>query len=108
MTTSAPPGGLAPFPDFARQLQPQTAPRAAVTAAYRLPEPACVAALIEAARLTEAQARVARELAARLARQLRARKGGTGREGLVQGLIQEFALSSQEGVALMCLAEALL
>jgi hypothetical protein len=26
----------------------------------------------------------------------------------VQGLLQEFALSSQEGVALMCLAEALL
>ncbi len=32
----------------------------------------------------------------------------SGREGLVQGLIQEFSLSSQEGVALMCLAEALL
>jgi RHH-type proline utilization regulon transcriptional repressor/proline dehydrogenase/delta 1-pyrroline-5-carboxylate dehydrogenase len=31
-----------------------------------------------------------------------------GRAGLVQGLLQEFALSSQEGVALMCLAEALL
>jgi hypothetical protein len=30
------------------------------------------------------------------------------RAGLVQGLLQEFALSSQEGVALMCLAEALL
>ncbi len=31
-----------------------------------------------------------------------------GRAGLVQGLLQEYALSSQEGVALMCLAEALL
>ncbi|HRI19006.1 MAG TPA: proline dehydrogenase family protein, partial [Burkholderiaceae bacterium] len=31
-----------------------------------------------------------------------------GRACLVQGLLQEFALSSQEGVALMCLAEALL
>ena len=28
--------------------------------------------------------------------------------GLVQGLMREYALSSQEGVALMCLAEALL
>lgn len=27
---------------------------------------------------------------------------------MVQGLLQEFSLSSQEGVALMCLAEALL
>jgi RHH-type proline utilization regulon transcriptional repressor/proline dehydrogenase/delta 1-pyrroline-5-carboxylate dehydrogenase len=35
---------------------------------------------------------------------LRARPAG----GLVQGLMREYALSSQEGVALMCLAEALL
>ena len=41
-------------------------------------------------------------------RRLRERKAGTGRAGLVQGLLQEYALSSQEGVALMCLAEALL
>ncbi len=34
--------------------------------------------------------------------------GSGGRAGLVQGLLQEFTLSSQEGVALMCLAEALL
>jgi RHH-type proline utilization regulon transcriptional repressor/proline dehydrogenase/delta 1-pyrroline-5-carboxylate dehydrogenase len=47
---------------------------------------------------------MARALAARL----REQKVGSGREGLVQGLIQEFSLSSQEGVALMCLAEALL
>jgi RHH-type proline utilization regulon transcriptional repressor/proline dehydrogenase/delta 1-pyrroline-5-carboxylate dehydrogenase len=31
-----------------------------------------------------------------------------GKQGLVQELMQEYALSSQEGVALMCLAEALL
>ena len=47
-------------------------------------------------------------LARRLAQTLRERKSGAGRAGLVQGLLQEFALSSQEGVALMCLAEALL
>ncbi len=39
---------------------------------------------------------------------MRERKSAAGREGLVQGLLQEYALSSQEGVALMCLAEALL
>ncbi|MGB3290509.1 MAG: trifunctional transcriptional regulator/proline dehydrogenase/L-glutamate gamma-semialdehyde dehydrogenase, partial [Burkholderiaceae bacterium] len=33
---------------------------------------------------------------------------GRGQGGGVEGLIQEFSLSSQEGVALMCLAEALL
>ena len=39
---------------------------------------------------------------------MRERALDSGRAGLVQGLLQEFALSSQEGVALMCLAEALL
>ena len=38
----------------------------------------------------------------------RERKTAAGRAGMVQGLLQEYALSSQEGVALMCLAEALL
>ncbi|HEX7438466.1 MAG TPA: trifunctional transcriptional regulator/proline dehydrogenase/L-glutamate gamma-semialdehyde dehydrogenase [Caldimonas sp.] len=98
----------APSFDFGRELHAQTASRAAVTAAYRRPEPDCVEALIEAARLPRAQADAARELATALAQHLRSRKAGVGREGLVQGLIQEFALSSQEGVALMCLAEALL
>jgi RHH-type proline utilization regulon transcriptional repressor/proline dehydrogenase/delta 1-pyrroline-5-carboxylate dehydrogenase len=39
---------------------------------------------------------------------LRERKSSAGKAGIVQGLLQEFSLSSQEGVALMCLAEALL
>jgi RHH-type proline utilization regulon transcriptional repressor/proline dehydrogenase/delta 1-pyrroline-5-carboxylate dehydrogenase len=82
--------------------------RAAVTAAYRAPEPECVAALIGQARLAPAQAEAAHTLAHRLASRLRARGAGLGREGLVQGLLQEFALSSPEGIALMCLAEALL
>ncbi len=47
-------------------------------------------------------------LAYQLADKLRNQKTATGRAGMVQGLLQEFSLSSQEGVALMCLAEALL
>src|SRR4030095_8467196 len=47
-------------------------------------------------------------VARQLAQTLRERPSGGGREGLVQGLLQEYSLSSQEGVALMCLAEALL
>jgi RHH-type proline utilization regulon transcriptional repressor/proline dehydrogenase/delta 1-pyrroline-5-carboxylate dehydrogenase len=43
-------------------------------------------------------------LARRLVEALRARPKGSG----VDQLVQEFALSTQEGVALMCLAEALL
>ncbi|MEO7010598.1 MAG: proline dehydrogenase family protein, partial [Caldimonas sp.] len=104
----APGSVAAPFAGFAREAQPQTPLRAAVTAACRRPEPECVAALLDAARLPDAQAAAARLLATGRARKLRARKVGIGREGLVQGLVQEFSLSSQEGVALMCLAEALL
>ncbi|EPB2587699.1 trifunctional transcriptional regulator/proline dehydrogenase/L-glutamate gamma-semialdehyde dehydrogenase, partial [Cronobacter sakazakii] len=43
-----------------------------------------------------------------LAEKLRNQKTASGRAGMVQSLLQEFSLSSQEGVALMCLAEALL
>ncbi len=80
----------------------------AIDAATRGPEPAVVAALLDGARLLPAQSATARELALRLTTALRARARESGRAGLVQGLLQEFALSSQEGVALMCLAEALL
>ena len=96
-----------PFSDFAGAGS-QSPLRAAITAATRQPEPQCVAALIDAARLPEREAAAAHELASTLASRLRARRVGVGREGLVQGLMQQFSLSSQEGVALMCLAEALL
>jgi RHH-type proline utilization regulon transcriptional repressor/proline dehydrogenase/delta 1-pyrroline-5-carboxylate dehydrogenase len=82
--------------------------RAAISALTRAPEEALLPALLDAARLPEAAAARARALALRIARAVRERARDTGRAGLVQGLLQEFALSSQEGVALMCLAEALL
>ncbi len=97
-----------PFLGLAQEIHPQSVLRAAITAAYRRAEPESVAALLEGARLAPAQAHEAHALARRLAVRLRERQTGAGREGLVQGLIQEFSLSSQEGVALMCLAEALL
>jgi len=100
------PGG--PFSAFARSLLPQTEQRARITAAYRLPEPDAVPALLEQARLEPEQAEATHRLAMRIAGKLRNQKSATGRQGLVQGLLQEFSLSSQEGVALMCLAEALL
>jgi RHH-type proline utilization regulon transcriptional repressor/proline dehydrogenase/delta 1-pyrroline-5-carboxylate dehydrogenase len=80
--------------------------RAAIAAAHRLPEPECVAALIERATAAPEEApqigAVAKGLAQRLRGKSRSRSGG------VEGLIHEYSLSSQEGVALMCLAEALL
>ncbi|MEP6970025.1 MAG: bifunctional proline dehydrogenase/L-glutamate gamma-semialdehyde dehydrogenase PutA, partial [Betaproteobacteria bacterium] len=82
--------------------------RAAITAATRTPEPEILPGLLVAATLAPAQAEAAQSLALRIARGVRERARASGRAGLVQGLLQEFALSSQEGVALMCLAEALL
>ena len=82
--------------------------RQAITAACRRPEPEALAPLLEQARLPAAVAGAIQARAMRLAEGLRQRKSAGGRAGIVQGLLQQFALSSQEGVALMCLAEALL
>ena len=96
----------APFQEFSRTVQPQSALRARITEAYRLPEPECLSALLAAASLPHAEAQAARTLARALVVALRRKKADGG--GGVAGLIHEYSLSSQEGVALMCLAEALL
>jgi RHH-type proline utilization regulon transcriptional repressor/proline dehydrogenase/delta 1-pyrroline-5-carboxylate dehydrogenase len=95
---------LQPFLDFAQGVQPQTVLRARITSAYRRPEEECLPLLISNATLPPAQAAHAQSLARTLVEALRAKP----RRGGVEGLVQEFSLSSQEGVALMCLAEALL
>ena len=97
-----------PFLDFAEQILPQSVSRAAITAAYRRAETDAVPMLLEQARLPEPIASQAHSLAYQLADKLRNQKSASGRAGMVQGLLQEFSLSSLEGVALMCLAEALL
>jgi len=96
------------YGDFADGLTNVSGLRASITLGSCRSEPEALAALMEAAQLPDAGARAVHDLAHRLALQLRNRKNAGGRAGLVQGLLQEYALSSQEGVALMCLAEALL
>ncbi|MQT13313.1 trifunctional transcriptional regulator/proline dehydrogenase/L-glutamate gamma-semialdehyde dehydrogenase [Segnochrobactrum spirostomi] len=93
-----------PFLEFAQSVQPQSVLRAKITAAYRRPEPECLPLLVSEASFSGAVTEPARDLARRLVTALRSKK----RAGGVEGLIHEYALSSQEGVALMCLAEALL
>ena len=97
-----------PFAALADALPERSPLRRAITAAARRPEPEAVAALLTLAGLSPAQDAAVAELARRLVSGLRSRSGGGARENLVQGLLQEFSLSSDEGVALMCLAEALL
>ncbi len=92
------------FENFAPPIREQSPLRQAITAAYRRSEPECLAPLLEQAALPEATRAAARATATALITALRAKHRGSG----VEGLVQEYALSSQEGVALMCLAEALL
>jgi len=92
------------FINFAPPTRPLSPLRRAVAEARRRPEAECLAPLLEAASLPERQREAIRATATRLVEALRANHKGSG----VEGLVQEFALSSQEGVALMCLAEALL
>lgn len=89
--------------------------REAIRALARAPEPELVAGLLAQARNDPQTHQHIQTLALTLARGLRVASSGqaglwgaASRSGLVQGLLQEFSLSSQEGVALMCLAEALL
>ena len=96
------------FLEFAEHILPQSVLRASITAAYRRPEEEVVPVLLEQARLSKEMADGSQKLALKIAEKLRNQKSAGGRQGLVQGLLQEFSLSSQEGVALMCLAEALL
>ncbi|TXH36582.1 MAG: trifunctional transcriptional regulator/proline dehydrogenase/L-glutamate gamma-semialdehyde dehydrogenase [Rhodospirillaceae bacterium] len=93
-----------PFLEFAQTVQPQTVLRAKITSAYRRPEQECLPFLVTEASLPKSVTGAAQALARRLVEALREK----GQRGGVEGLIHEYALSSQEGVALMCLAEALL
>ena len=94
----------APFTAFAPPIRQPTTLRAAITAAYRRAEPECVAPLLDIASLDQPTKAAIAETTRQLVVTLRANYRGSG----VEGLVQEYSLSSEEGVALMCLAEALL
>ncbi len=79
-----------------------------INSAWRRAESECVETLLEHSEISSELTDKIQNLAFDLAHSLRERKGSGGKAGIVQGLLQEFSLSSQEGIALMCLAEALL
>src|SRR5438094_4826145 len=90
---------------FANPLPAQSPLRAAIGAAHRRGEAEAVAAILAAAEIPEE----ARDRIAATARRLveTVRRERLGKGGL-DAFLHEYALSSPEGVALMCLAEALL
>jgi RHH-type proline utilization regulon transcriptional repressor/proline dehydrogenase/delta 1-pyrroline-5-carboxylate dehydrogenase len=91
--------------DFSLSPGARSPSRCAIDALTRPPEAAAVAALLAPASLDDAAlTRVAAD-ATRLVETLRSKRV---KAGGVDALMREFSLSSDEGVALMCLAEALL
>ncbi len=93
-----------PFSAFFADLITQTPLRAAITAHYRADEAEMVGRLAAEALLPQDLAAKVETRAASLVSALRDK----GTRGAVEGLVREYDLSSQEGIALMCLAEALL
>lgn len=79
-----------------------------INTAWRRAETECVEELLLHSEISSELSNKIQALAFDLAHSLRERKSSGGKAGIVQGLLQEFSLSSQEGIALMCLAEALL
>ncbi len=127
MNAATPQHWLTPLPQGARfspegPLAERGALREAIARATRLSEPEALAPLMAQARPNADQAArtdaLARQLVSGMRQSQRGRAGSplsgragsplSGRAGRVQSLMQEYALSSEEGVALMCLAEALL
>ncbi len=79
--------------------------RANINDAYRATELNVISSLIEAAELSHQQCAAIRQLAIQLVEQVRSgRKKSVG----IDSFLTQYALSSEEGIALMCLAEALL
>ncbi|HVJ38817.1 MAG TPA: proline dehydrogenase family protein, partial [Stenotrophomonas sp.] len=98
-------GGSAP-PLLAPDLPPPPgALRAAVTAAWLKDETEHVRELLEQARLPAAEQAKVQALAADLVTRVRARAQD---QGAIEAFMRQYDLGSEEGVLLMCVAEALL
>jgi RHH-type proline utilization regulon transcriptional repressor/proline dehydrogenase/delta 1-pyrroline-5-carboxylate dehydrogenase len=90
---------------FADPPRPLRALRDAIDSATRRDERECVRALLPLAHAAQPRQGAIRDLARRLVSEVRAERA---RAGGVDALMHEFSLDSSEGVALMCLAEALI
>ena len=84
---------------------PPPALRAAITAAWLRDETEHVRELLEQARLPPAEQAQAQKLAVDLVKRVRARAQD---QGAIEAFMRQYDLGSEEGVLLMCVAEALL
>ncbi|MES2205510.1 MAG: trifunctional transcriptional regulator/proline dehydrogenase/L-glutamate gamma-semialdehyde dehydrogenase [Pseudomonadota bacterium] len=97
-----------PFASLEAELVQKNSPklsplRSAITKAYRLEEPTAVKELL--AHINDTHQPAIKSLARKLVTKVREKRA---RASGIDALMLEFSLSSEEGVALMCLAEALL
>ena len=96
----------AAFSTFHQEVMPPpSALRGAITAAYRRDEQSAVQWLLQQVQSNPSWTAATHTLARRLVQAVRTKRT---RASGVDALMHEFSLSSEEGVALMCLAEALL
>ena len=105
MNTPASPSA-SPVPILAPELNPPaSAPRAAITAGWIRDEVAHMRELLVQATLPDADRNAAQAVAADLVRRVRLRASN---QGVVEAFMRQYDLGSEEGVLLMCVAEALL
>ena len=113
VTTATDQAGAAPpaqAPDSPDLISPElpappAGPRAAITAGWVRDEAAHVRHLLELARLPETERLQAQATAADLVRRVRTRAKD---QGAIEAFMRQYDLGSEEGVLLMCVAEALL
>jgi proline dehydrogenase len=103
--TSGPPRSLLPDAIAPELPAPPDPLRAAITAAWAPDEAAHLSRLLEAARLADADRDAIQAAAADLVRRVRARAAD---QGAIEAFMRQYDLGSEEGVLLMCVAEALL
>ncbi len=102
----APPAGHAPAVGLSAELPAPPSPlRAAVTAAWARDEAAHVGELLAQARQPDADRRAIQSTAADLVARVRTRARD---QGAIEAFMRQYDLGSEEGVLLMCVAEALL
>src|SRR5688572_33224897 len=110
MTTTVSPAVAAELPAARTMLSPELppppgGPRAAITAGWVRDEAAHVRHLLEQARLPDGDRVAAQATAADLVLRVRARAKD---QGAIEAFMRQYDLGSEEGVLLMCVAEALL
>ncbi len=92
-------------PSFGTESEAGASLREAIDRHYHRNEAEVVSDLLERAQLEPAQSQKVNALARWLVEEVRSRKE---EQGVLEAFMQEYDLSSEEGVVLMCLAEALL